>query len=482
MKKLIFTLLSAIIMFTAGAQTYNMEVSLKNGSKVTVAADSVVDVRFVKAEVEEFNILTEECIPDEIFRNYVKDVIAGGADEFTNVQAAQYDGEINIAYQAVTTARGVEFFTSLTSLDLSSTSIEDLNLKGLNNLRSLIVKDCRDLTSLDITGLNKLEVLDISSTKLRNYPLTDIPKSVKQLRLQSLSYMEFDLTQFPNLEVLDLNSNNLSTADFSSNTKLREVYLSYNNLTIANFTSCTQLREVSLDLNNLTSANFDNCENLLCVIVSFNPQLTDLSLQGCNKLNALFIHYTQLNGYDITPFAQTLKELNIGELTGFSTEVLSNIPNLTFLECQRCQLSGTLNMSDSPKLNYLRCEENPDLSSVILTNCNELKELHCYSNQNVESVELPENQSYIEIMNLFEIPKVTEMNLRNLSVLNRLQLSGTSIKRVDISECNHEAWLFLEDENPQLKEIKVWPTFDMANPPSNIKIPETAKFVYEFSE
>lgn len=29
MKKLIFTLLSAIIMFTAGAQTYNMEVSLK---------------------------------------------------------------------------------------------------------------------------------------------------------------------------------------------------------------------------------------------------------------------------------------------------------------------------------------------------------------------------------------------------------------------------------------------------------------------
>ena len=67
MKRLILALLAAVIMATAAAQTYNMEVSLKNGNKITVAADSVSEVRFVKVTTspeDVFNILTEEYIPD----------------------------------------------------------------------------------------------------------------------------------------------------------------------------------------------------------------------------------------------------------------------------------------------------------------------------------------------------------------------------------------------------------------------------------
>lgn len=97
MKRLILALLAAVIMTTAAAQTYNMEVSLKNGNKITLAADSVSEVRFKAMEV--YNILTEKHIPDTILLNYIKRNIARGADTYTNIQASQYTGAIALKSQ-----------------------------------------------------------------------------------------------------------------------------------------------------------------------------------------------------------------------------------------------------------------------------------------------------------------------------------------------------------------------------------------------
>lgn len=50
-----------------------------------------VEVALVEPEPEEFNILTKEYIPDDAFRKYIKTEIAG-KDEYTNIEAASYDG------------------------------------------------------------------------------------------------------------------------------------------------------------------------------------------------------------------------------------------------------------------------------------------------------------------------------------------------------------------------------------------------------
>lgn len=459
MKRIILALLSAGIVATASAQTYNMEISLKNGNKLTLAADSVNDVRFKSVEV--FNILSEKYIPDEVLREYIKTNIAGGSETYTNIQASQYNGAISLRSEYLKSARGIEFFTSLTELDFAESFIKRLDLRQLKELRSLDLHYCSELVTLDISGLEKLENVDISMTKLKKYPQSKFPSSIKKIDLSFLGYDSFDASIFPVLEKLTINDNGLTAIDL---------------------TPCSRISEVSVTGNKLVSAKFDNCRNLQYLALSYNSELSELSLQGCDAIRSLFIHRTRLNGYNFTPFAKTISELNISYLSGYKVENLGDLPQLTYLECEGCQLTGDLNLNCSPLLQVLRCEENENLSSVTLKDCSKLRELNCYSNPNLEAVLLPDDQSSLELVNLFQIPKVSSVNIGNMTNVNNLSISGSAVERLDISGCNQtpSGYYYLYNEN--MKEVKVWQSFDIANPPANVSISPNAKFVYEFSQ
>lgn len=459
MKRLILAMLAAVIMATAAAQTYNMEVSLKNGNKITLAADSVSEVRFKAMEV--YNILTEKHIPDTILLNYIKRNIARGADTYTNIQASQYTGTIALKSQPLQSAKGIEFFTALSELDLSESELRSLDISELKQLRKLDVHYCINLASLNISGCDRLEEADISLTKLKGYSLTNFPKSIKKLDVSFLGYDSFNASIFPALEKLTINDNNLTSIDL---------------------TACDKINEVSVTGNQLTSATFDNCKNLQYLAVSYNPGLAELSLQGCDDIRFMFIHKTRLNGYSLSQFAPTLLELNISYLTGYKVEDLANLPYLTYLECEGCQLTGNLNLNGSPLLQSLRCEENEELKSLTLTECTELKELYCYSNPGLEEIVLPKDQSNIKFVNLFQIPKVSKINVGNMTSVDNLGISGSAVQRIDISGCNPTPSGYYYLYNDNLKEVKVWPTFDIANPPANITISPNAKFVYEFTQ
>ena len=461
MKKIFIALMAiAGIATCANAQTtYNMNVHLNDGTVVTYAADDVAEVTF--QEVEVFNILTEEHIPDLALRTYIQSEIANGAEVYTNLQAAAYEGSINLNGVRVYNTQGLEFFTGLQVLDCHGLNrIKSIDISALKNLREFYCNNCNYLETLTVGQNDKLELLDMSDCpQLQGYDLTQLPSTIKTLRISSLGYESIPFDHFPQLETLNANMNQLTELDIHDNRTIKTIYMSSNLL---------------------SSVNVSGCENLEFILVSFNSNLSSIDINGCSNLKALYIQRTLINEIDLTPVANTLQELNVSH-NGFNSLDVSQCHELNYLECQDNNLSGEIDLSANTKLEILRIEEN-DLQTVNLSGCNELVELSCYSMETLTSLILPEDQSHITLLNTFTLPNLASLNTGNLSSINYMNVYSTALTRLDISGCNPLASSFYLAYNENLRQIKVWPDFDMDNPPSSIYKDETATFVYEFTE
>ena len=105
-----------------------------------------VEVALVEPEPEEFNILTKEYIPDDAFREYIKTEIAG-KDEYTNIEAASYDGSIILTKSEISDLTGIGYFTSLPVLSFTdNAALQYLDLsanKALEVIEKFISKNPR---------------------------------------------------------------------------------------------------------------------------------------------------------------------------------------------------------------------------------------------------------------------------------------------------------------------------------------------------
>ncbi len=461
MKKIFLALMAVAGLATcAQAQTtYNMNVRLNDGTVVTYAADDVAEVTFDEAE-RPYNILTEEFIPDAVLRDYIKTNIANGEDVYTNIQAAAYNGAININQLRVFDFKGLEFFTNLQELYCSGINIQTIDISALKNLRVFDASSCQFLTSLTTGEMEKMEDFNISRcSKLTGYDLNQLPSSLKSLKVISLKYEDIPLSKFTQLETLMADMNKLSTLDLHG---------------------YTTLKEVSLSGNTLTSVNLSGCENLKGLILSYNTNLASLDITGCNSIERLYVQNTKLTDIDFTPIAATLKELNVS-YNGLTSLDVSQCNELTYLECQNNNLTQAMDFSNNTKLTDLRIESN-QVPSVNLKNCNQLQTLNCYDNEALTSLILPDDQSHMTLLNAFSIPNVTELNVGNMTAVEWFSVYVTGLTRIDISNVNHNAKGIYLYYNENLRQIKVWSDFDLNNPPTNVFKDDTAEFVYEFTE
>lgn len=461
MKKIFLVLMAIAGLATcAWAQTtYNMNVRLNDGTVVTYAADDVAEVTFEEAE-QPFNILTEEFIPDAVLRDYIKTNIANGEDVYTNVQAAAYNGAININGLRVFNFQGLEFFTNLQELYCSGINIQTIDISALKNLRVFDASSCQFLTSLTTGEMEKMEDFNISRCpKLTGYDLNQLPSSLKSLKVISLKYASIPFDLFPNLETLEADMNLLTELDLQGN---------------------TTIKRISLSGNALTSVNLNGCENLEYLVLSYNTNLSSIDISGCNHITDFFLQNTQIADLDLTPFAGSLKQLNVS-YNGMTSLDVSQCTELTYLECQNNNLTQAMDFSNNTKLTDLRIESN-QVPSVNLKNCNQLQTLNCYSNEALTSLILPDDQSHITLLNAFSIPNVTELNIGNMTAVEWFSVYVTGLTRIDISNVNQNAKGIYLYYNDNLRQIKVWSDFDMNNPPANVYKDDTAEFVYEFTE
>ncbi|AUC16186.1 hypothetical protein BTO06_13895 [Tenacibaculum sp. SZ-18] len=164
-------------------------------------------------------------IIDESFESYLEGInvgngIIGDGLVFTELVAELT--ELDVSYQYISDLSGIEYFTSLTTLNCSG-----------NELTSLSVTDLKDLTTLDCS-YNDITVLDITkNTNLVN--LNCSANQLSELNTLSNSLLESIICEVNNIEYLNLVNNiNLSRLIANDNSLLGISLKNGNNTLITN--------------------------------------------------------------------------------------------------------------------------------------------------------------------------------------------------------------------------------------------------------
>ena len=192
---------------------------------------------------------------DLSFMKFCYDKFDVNHDGMVSMSEAAAVKSISIERKNITSVKGIEYFTSLVSLNCSGNPLSSLDISKNKSLTSL---DCNgtSLTSLDLSKNTNLTSLNCSGTSLTS----------------------LDLSKNTNLTSLDCYFVKLSSLDLSKNTKLTTLKCNFCELT-------------SLDLSKNTSLASLNC--------SFN-ELTSLDLSKNTSLSYLYCYQNRIASLDIS--------------------------------------------------------------------------------------------------------------------------------------------------------------------------------------
>lgn len=134
--------------------------------------------------------------------------------------------------------------TKITSFSMPDTYKENLEsckgLEFLTNLEYLYLSDCKNLKTLDVSKLTKIESLIV-----KNCPITDITfgnhNNLKYIQLEDNKLKKFDASFFPNLTNLYLSNNELTEINLKGCSKLKALLLINNKLKSIDITDAVDM-------------------------------------------------------------------------------------------------------------------------------------------------------------------------------------------------------------------------------------------------
>ncbi len=168
--------------------------------------------------------------------------------------------------------KGIEFFTSLTTLEVINVGLKELNV---SNNKELTYLACGPNVGHG-GGPNWDPVLPPSN-----------------------QLTELDLSQNTALETLYCNNNMLTELDLSKNTNLSKVNCYNNQITELNLSNCVELIEVECGKNLLTKLNVSG-NTALTILKCYNNKLTELDTSSNTALTALHVEGNQLTKLDLS--------------------------------------------------------------------------------------------------------------------------------------------------------------------------------------
>ena len=213
--------------------------------------------------------IDEANFPDEVFREYVSGLDKNNDGSLSDSEIAAvtvidvhkkeyyYYYDFEESEDKISSLKGIEYFTSLESLDCS----------------------CNLITALDLSKNTALVRLNCSSNYVEDYT---------HLKSRRIYYLEsLNVTGCRNLQELYCEFNGLKTLDVSSNTALKKLNCEINNLRTLDITNNQALTELNCQGNSLTTLDLSKntalmelaCgyNNLIALDVSKNTNLTMLA-------------------------------------------------------------------------------------------------------------------------------------------------------------------------------------------------------------
>lgn len=155
--------------------------------------------------------------------------------------------------------------TKITSFSMPDTYKENLEsckgLEFLTNLEYLYLMDCKNLKTLDVSKLTKLQELVAKKCHLTQIDLSNCV-SLKNLNLESNQIANITFGKHDNMESISLGKNKLKKFDASIFPNLTNLYLSDNELTEINLKGCSKLETLHIINNKLKSVDITEATNL----------------------------------------------------------------------------------------------------------------------------------------------------------------------------------------------------------------------------
>ncbi|MGH1384127.1 hypothetical protein [Kordia sp.] len=325
-------------------------------------------------------------VPDDNFEQALIDIgyDSGPLDDFVPTANINPGTPINlsISNKGISDLTGIEAFSTLVTLDCSSNTISNLNVRA-NTMLTLLRCESNEMTSLDVDGANNLQQLFCSDNKLQNL---DVSNNTELIELEAdLNDLEtIDLSANTKLVEVDISQNRLTTINVSANTLLEELQGFSNQLTAVNINSLQALRILSFSNNRLRSIDVSNNLNLVDVTLVENF-LSDLDVSPNVNLEALRVSDNLLTSLDLNnnPLLTNLQFDN-----NFVTEMsFEENLNLVILSCSGNRLE-TIDVSMHTNLVTFRALSNELLHTLNVQNGNNsnVNNFHISSNPNLYCV------------------------------------------------------------------------------------------------
>ena len=276
---------------------------------------------------------------------------------------------------------------------------------------------------------------------------------------------------FRNLKNLDCDFNAITSLDLSGMDKLEYVNCSYNKIASLNLQGCTSLMQVYANVNELTSLDLSGCENIKFVqayknrLTSFELKdkaelgyldvsqnsLTSIKVSGCPKLGILNCGSNNLTSlelvdlpylYSLGCYGNSLVSLDVSGLPGLLLlECYDN--NLTSLDLSECPTLGSVRCSnnlletlalpavDKELVTYVVCDGNR-LTAMDVTMYPNIKQLVC--NNNFITDLKVDGCSMLQTLSA-ENNSLAELSLKGMNGLVSLVCKSNSLKELSIREC-----------------------------------------------
>lgn len=190
------------------------------------------------AFADDYVTIDESTFPDAIFRSRISLGYDNNGDGKLSTTERAITA-LDISNADITNLKGIEYFTSLTELNINNTKVSSLDLTTLTGLKILRCATT-PISSLDLVGLTSLEELYCSYTQLST----------------------LNVSMCPNLKTLEFRGCNISNLNLSNNAQLESLVCESNDLTVLDLSANTELKVLDCMYNKLTSLDLSDCENI----------------------------------------------------------------------------------------------------------------------------------------------------------------------------------------------------------------------------
>ena len=327
---------------------------------------------------------------------------------------------LRLGYEDIRNLEGLQYCINLTSLDLTGNEIIDIgDLSGLKNLKTLTLSENKIDKISGLSGLSNLTQLDLNYNEIEEIS---------------------GLSELSNLEYLNLDNNKIiEVSNLSGLKNLKGLYLSENKIDkISGLSELKNLEYLDLTGNEkIDISDLSGLKNLSSLDLSCN-KIRDISdLSGLKNLSSLDLSCNKIRDISALSGLKNLRNLNLMNNEIRDISALSGLKNLSNLSLGCNKIIEINSLSEIKNLEYLNLENNEIRDISALSGLKNLRDLSLSTNK------------IREINALSELNNLECLNLRN----NRISDITPLLKKKNISYVImlNENYLNLAD--PKTKEV-----------------------------